>query len=250
MEQEATPTPEPKPLYGFSARRFRGLIFLLLAIALVYVVLFEGDPPPTFSDVTVRFPPEPNIAFEEPAFDVPDQPAAERPEAEAEAGPASRPNEAIIEAVPAKPSVAPEPQAAQEPAGDNAAQPAEAEEAADAADIQPVAEADAEDAEPEANAGRDADVQETAAVAVADGDTEIRVVALLDRAEAEKRARRLQELLAVPAHIKEVTINGETLHRVWLGPFTGPAAIAALAEFRRKDADNSLNSRKAYLAAR
>ena len=57
--------------FGFTPNRVRGLIGLVLLFGLVYLTLFESNPPPVFTEVEIEIPPKPK-EFDEANIVLPD----------------------------------------------------------------------------------------------------------------------------------------------------------------------------------
>ena len=185
----------PKALFGLSSQRLRGMMVLALAFLLIYLILFERDPPPSFREVAVEIPAAREIDHDEREFTVAEPESLVQDEQGAPA-----PDSPVVAATPAKPSVAPK---------------IEAGAAGEESGSQP-ASAAAETKTPEA----------------AGGEFRIQMVALSERQKAEDFAARLEQLLGVEVKTEAIEQEGESLYRVWLGPFASrEAAAAALAEF-------------------
>ena len=184
----------PKALFGLSSQRLRGMLVLALAFLLIYLILFERDPPPSFREVAVEIPPAREIDHDEREFTV-SEPESLVPEEEAAA------QDSVVATAPARSSVAPR---VEEAAADEEAEPAAA--------------------------------SEDEAAAAAAGEFRIQMIALSERQKAEKFAAELGKLLAAEVKTETIEREGETLYRVWLGPFASrEAAAAALVEFSASD---------------
>ena len=211
----------PKALFGLSRQRLRGMMVLALAFLLIYLILFERDPPPSFREVAVEIPSQPEIDHQQREFEV----AQPQPPVAGDEDAAAAGDSPIIAAAPAQPSVAPRIEAA-EAAGDDP--PAAAEEQSGQ---QPEEAASTPAGNPEPEAA-----------------FRIQLVALSDREKAEDFARRLGKLLETQVNTDTIEREGLTLHRAWLGPFASKEeAEQALAELRAADRGNEFESADARI---
>ena len=180
----------PRALFGLSSQRLRGMLVLALAFLLIYLILFERDPPPSFQEVAVEIPPAKQIDYEQKEFAVAEpQPRAEDEDA------AAGGDSPVLESSPVQPEAAPRIKAA-----------------------------------------------EASAAPSVSGGFRIQMVALSDPDKAEDFAARLAELLKTDVGTAAVETDGETLYRVWLGPFASKeAAEEALDEFAAADEDGEFD---------
>lgn len=210
----------PKPLFGLSKRRIRGFVALLAVLSVIYLVLFESDPPPNFSEVAISIPQPPEVIFDESKVHVSEPEilvAKEETAIEAEAEQVKVVKNPQLQLV--EPEVATEVEKLEEIS-------IESEDVA-VITIEPEAKSQSEP--------------------VGDADSEIRVIALSDKNNANDIASKLEALLEVNANVTEITFNNSKLYRVWLGPFTKQQAETVLADFQQVDPDNKLNSHKAQI---
>lgn len=225
--------------FGISGSRIRGFLALLIIGVGFYLILFESDPPPDYTEVEVSVPKQPEPDFDERTIVLPEFESSPELDEDVEVGDgvelsAATPQEQPEPVVAAAPE--PEPEPVEEPAPEpELSPPAEPEP-----NLEPVPEPEPEP-EP-AEAARPPDGSQSIFYLYQDGEVtpsetgsivgwHVQVVALKNNSSAHKLARELAGDIRGNTYIHAT--RDDPLLRVRLGPFADQArASLALEQVR------------------
>lgn len=227
--------------FGISGSRIRGFLALLIIGVGFYLILFESDPPPDYTEVEVSVPKQPEPDFDERTIVLPDFESSPELDEDVEVGDGVELSAATQQEQPEPVvAVAPEPEPEPEPAEEPAPEPELSPPAVPDSNLEPVPEPEPEP-EP-AEAARAPDGSQSIFYLYQDGEVtpsetgsivgwHVQVVALKSNSSAHKLARELAGDIRGNTYIHAT--GDDPLLRVRLGPFADQArASVALEQVR------------------
>ena len=224
--------------FGISGSRIRGFLALLIIGIGFYLILFESDPPPDYTEVEVSIPEQPEPDFDERTIVLPEFESSPELDEDVKVGegvelgaatPVEQPEPVV--------AVAPEPEPEPEPSAEPAPEPELSPPPEPV--LKPIPEPEPE---PEPAAPRDDDGSQSIFYLYQDGEVtpsedgsivgwHVQVVALKNNASAHKLARNLA--LEIRGNTYIHATGSDPLLRVRLGPFADQArASVALEQVR------------------
>lgn len=225
--------------FGISGSRIRGFLALVIIGVGFYLILFESDPPPDYTEVEVSVPKQPEPDFDERTIVLPEFESSPELDEDVEVGDGVELGAATPQEQP-EPVVAVAPEPDPEPVEEPAPEPELSPPAVPDSNLEPVPEPEPEP-EP-AEAARPPDGSQSIFYLYQDGEVtpsevgsivgwHVQVVALKSNSSAHKLARELAGDIRGNTYIHAT--GDDPLLRVRLGPFADQArASVALEQVR------------------